>query len=221
MRAEKVKKKEEPFEGYCGNCFKSHEFPNCIQCQQYRVKPGRCTRCGSLGPDTTEWIFTCLSQDDQYLQLLEPILEARKKEIGERSKDFTTYRKCPLCPGYFHSAKACIFRRNIQHFSTLHDRMQQSMEEDEEISGKMVFLESEDESDTEDEDEGSSDEEDGPKRSYLMIIHHGKPADEENSSDEGEYEVEDEDEPDFQSSLQKSPMLTTTISITMKKKEHL
>ena len=185
-----IKKKEEPYQGYCGNCFTTHEFPNCIQCQQYRVKPGRCTRCGSLGPDTTEWIHTCLSQDDQYDKLMEPILEARKKEIEEQSKMYTTYRKCPLCPGYFHSAKACIFRRHIENFNTLYDRILQSMEEDEEeISGKMVLPGSDEESDTEDEDDddvADSDEEDGRRRGYLIMIHHGQSSDEESSDEEEE-----------------------------------
>ena len=136
-----TKPEEEPYQGYCGNCFKIHEFPNCVQCQQYRIKPGRCTNCGAVGPDNTEWIYTCLSQDDQYEELMEPILEARKIKIEEQSKRFTTYKNCPLCKGYFHSAKACIFRRHVGHVNEMQKNIQQLAEqfEDLDISGSMVL----------------------------------------------------------------------------------
>ena len=84
---------EEPYKGYCGNCFKIHELPNCVECQHYRIKPGRCTTCGAVGPDDTEWTYTCLNQDEQYRPLMEFILEDRRNTIEEQKKKFTTYKK--------------------------------------------------------------------------------------------------------------------------------
>ena len=183
-----TKPEEEPYKGYCGNCFKIHQLPNCVQCQHYRIKPGRCTTCGAVGPDDTEWTFTCLNQDEQYGPLMEFILEDRKNTIAEQSKKFTTYKNCPLCNGYFHSAKACIFRKNTKYINILHNKIQfaATYSESSRITGKLI-LPTEDvdtEEESSDKESGSDDE------SYMVVIHH-EPDDEDSSSDEGEYELED------------------------------
>ena len=160
---------EKLYKGYCGNCFQIHEFPNCIQCQHYRIKPGRCTNCGAVGPDEWEPFPTCMYQYDDYMQ---PILIARKEKIAEQSKKFTTYRNCPLCPGYFHSAKACIFRKHVKHVNELQQNLEQLAEQFEhlDISGQMILP-----ANTEDREQFSSDD----------------------SSEEGDYDTEDEEDRPF------------------------
>ena len=155
--------KEESYQGYCGNCFQIHEFPNCVQCHHFRMKPGRCTKCGAVGPDDREPVPTCLYQYDDFIQ---PILTARKVKIAEQSKKFTTYKKCPLCPGYFHSAKACIFRRHVKHVNELQKNIEQLAEQfgHLDISGQMVL-----QTNTEDEEQLFSSDD---------------------SSEEGDYDIE-------------------------------
>ena len=109
-----TKQKEDPYKGYCGNCFQIHEFPNCVQCQHYRIKPGRCTNCGVVGPDNTEWIYSCLGQDAEYEELMTPVLEARKKKVAEETKKFTTYKNCPLCKGYLPFSKGLYIQDPCQ-----------------------------------------------------------------------------------------------------------
>ena len=178
------KKKEEPYQGYCGNCFQIHEYPTCVQCQHYRLKPGRCTNCGVIGPDCTEWIYTCLNRDDQYEELMRPVLEARKIKIAENTKKFTTYKNCPLCKGYFHSAKACIFRTHVEHFNILQKKMEQFS--DEVTTGRLVVGTPNLDSDSDSEDEVYDDipddddeSENGAEGTYMMIIHHGDSSEEE------------------------------------------
>ena len=110
---------------------------------------------------------------------MSPILEARKIKIAEQTKQFTTYKNCPLCRGYFHSAKACIFRIHVKHFNILQRKMDLFSDEVN-ITGRMVIpttnLDSESESDSEDEEDGDfleDESEDGRGKSYMMIIHHG------------------------------------------------
>ena len=187
-----TKPEEEPYKGYCGNCFKIHDLPNCVQCQHYRIKPGRCTTCGAVRPDDTEWTCTCLNQDEQYGPLMEFILEDRKNTIAEQSKKFTTYKNFPLCNGYFHSAKACIFRKNAKYINILHRRIQlaASYSESSRITGRLILptedLDFDEEEESSDEESRSDDED----RSYMMIIHH-ESDDEDSSSDEEEDKLED------------------------------
>ena len=157
--------KEEVYQGYCGNCFQIHEFPNCVQCLHYRMKPGRCTNCGAAGPDDWEPLLTCMYQ---YNNTMQPILTARKKKVAEQSKKFTTYRTCPLCPGYFHSAKASLFRKHVRHVNELQKNIDQLADEfgHLNISGQMILH-----TNTEKEQFFSDD-----------------------SSEEGDYEVEDAEE---------------------------
>ena len=170
-----IKKKEDPYQGYCGNCFQIHELPNCVQCQHYRIKPGRCTNCGAVGPDNTEWIYTCLGQDEEFKEIMMPILEARKIKVAEQNKKFTTYKNCPLCKGYFHSAKACIFRTHVKHFSILRREMEFYSDEVNSTT-KMYIFDSDSDSQEEDEEEecdNSEDEESEVDESYMIVTHLG------------------------------------------------
>ena len=125
-----LKKKEDPYQGYCGNCFQIHEFPNCVQCQYYRIKPGRCTNCGVIDQTILNGSTLVLDKMLKYEELITPILEARKKKVAEETKKFITYKNCPLCKGYFHSAKACfIFRTHVKHFNLIKERMDLSSDE--------------------------------------------------------------------------------------------
>ena len=175
-----IKKKEDPYQGYCGNCFQIHELPNCVQCQHYRIKPGRCTNCGAVEPDNTEWIYTCLGQDEDFKEIMRPILEARKLKVAEQNKRFTTYKNCPLCRGYFHSAKACIFRTHVKHFNLLQKKMEQFSEEIN-TTTRMVIPAMDSDTDSEEEEVGYSEEsEDEDCGTYMMIVHHGNSSEEEN-----------------------------------------
>ena len=194
-------KEGEPYKGYCGNCFKIHELTNCVECQHYRIKPGRCTICGAVGPDDTEWTYTCLHQDEQYEPMMEYILERRRKTIEKQKQKYTTYKECPLCDGHFHSAKACLFRKHAKYINILHKKIKVSaaMSDSLTITGKLLLdkpdSEDEDSSDEEDEEEEEgSDEEDSSDQNYMVIIHHEPaPLDEEDSSsDEGEYDLQEE-----------------------------
>ena len=120
-----IKEEEDFYNGYCGNCFQRHELPNCVECQHYRIKPGRCTTCGAVGPDDTEWLRTCLSEDDEYEKLMEPHLAARRSTVRIHSQKFRTYNKCPLCKGHFHSAKACVFRNHAKNLEKMKEGIQQ------------------------------------------------------------------------------------------------
>ena len=162
-----AKEKEDYYEGYCGNCFQKHEFPNCIQCQHYRLKPGRCTNCGAIGPDNTEWIYSCLGHEAEHEELIRPILEARKKKVDEESKKFTTYRNCPFCRGYFHAAKACIFRTHVKHFNILKDRME--MFENEDTTTKMIVPTTDSEESSDSEEEESDGESSDGDQTYMLV----------------------------------------------------
>ena len=124
-----IKPEEEYYNSYCGNCFQMHEFPNCVECQHYRLKPGRCANCGALGPDDIQWEDSCLDEDQDYERLMQPILEKRDLDIKMNSKKFKTYDNCPLCRGYFHSAKACIFRKHALHFNDIKKQIQQNVKD--------------------------------------------------------------------------------------------
>ena len=205
-----IKKKEDTYQGYCGNCFQIHEFPNCVQCQHYRIKPGRCTNCGAVGPDNTKWIYTCLGQDEEFKEIMMPILEARKIKVAEQNKKFTTYKNCPLCRGYFHSAKACIFRTHVKHFNLLQKKMDQYSEEIN-TTTRMVIPVTDSDTDSEEEEVGYSEEsEDEDCGTYMMIVHHG------NSSEE---ESMDEDEDSFVSKLKHVAMFDKILTIVARQKK--
>ena len=184
-RCNYTKQQEDPYKGYCGNCFQMHEFPNCVQCQHYRIKPGRCTNCGVVGPDNTEWIYACLGQDEEYERLMTPVLEARKKKIAEETKNFITYKNCPLCRGFFHSAKACLFRTHVKHFNILKARM--DLFADENRTTKMVIPDSDseesDDSDDEVEDEADEDEESEVDECYMIVTGPTEDSDEDMDED--------------------------------------
>ena len=205
-----IKKKEDPYQGYCGNCFQIHELPNCVQCQHYRIKPGRCTNCGAVGPDNTEWVYTCLGQDEEFKEIMMPILEARKIKVSEQNKKFTTYKNCPLCRGYFHSAKACIFRTHVKHFNLLQKQMDQYSEEVN-TTVKMVIPTTDSDTDSEEEEEEYSDEsEEEDCGTYMMIIHHGDSSEEENM---------EEDEDSFASKLKHVTKFDKILTIVAKQKK--
>ena len=208
-----TKKKEEPYQGYCGNCFQIHELPNCVQCQHYRIKPGRCTNCGAVGPDNTEWIYTCLGQDEEFKEIMMPILEARKLKVAEQNKKFTTYKNCPLCKGYFHSAKACIFRTHVKHFSILRREMEfYSDEVNTTVKMAVPTSDSDTDSEEEEEEQYSDESEDEDCGTYMMIIHHG---------DGSEEESMEEDEDSFASKLKEVIKYDKILTIvaTQKKEE--
>ena len=102
-----------------------HELPNCVECLHYRLKAGRCTNCGAIGPDDIQWEDSCLDEDEDYDRLMYPILEKRNLTIKMNSKKIQTYDNCPLCRGYFHSAKACIFRKHALYFSEMKQQIQE------------------------------------------------------------------------------------------------
>ena len=208
-----TKNKEVPYQGYCGNCFQIHEFPNCIQCQHYRIKPGRCTNCGVVGPDNTEWIYTCLGQDAEYEELMTPILEARKKKVAEETKKFTTYKNCPLCKGYFHSAKACIFRTHVKHFNILKSRMDMYADEVN-TTTRMVIptTDSEDSGDSEDEAEYDCDgDECEGDECYMLITCHRHSSDEES--------MDEDDEDSFASKLRQVTKFDKILTIVTKQRK--
>ena len=128
-----------------------------MQCQHYGIKPGRCTNCGAVGPDNTEWIYTCLGQDEEFKEIMMPILEARKLKVAEQNKKFTTYKNCPLCRGYFNSAKACIFRTHVKHFNLLQKKMDQYSEEVN-TTTRMIIPAPDSDTESEEEEAESSEE---------------------------------------------------------------
>ena len=145
---------------------------------------------------------------------MEPILEARKIKIEEQSKRFTTYKNCPPCKGYFHSAKACIFRRHVGHVNEMQRNIQQLAEQfgDLDISGSMVLpvpTEAEEQLYSDSSDEGEYDIEDEKDRRPLTLfeqilqvistIKHGNPAPVNGEEDQGgedreNPEADDEDQ---------------------------
>ena len=48
-------------------------------------------------------------------------MEDQKKN----NKKLRTYNNCPLCKGYFHSAKTCIFRKHALHFKDMEQQIKQ------------------------------------------------------------------------------------------------
>ena len=118
-------KKEDYYSSYCGNCFQEHELPNCVKCQHFRLKAGRCTNCGALGQDDIQWIDSCLDTDNNYMGLLNKTFEKRMADQKMNNKKFRTYNNCPLCKGYFHSAKACIFGKHALHFKEMEQQIKQ------------------------------------------------------------------------------------------------
>ena len=205
-----TKQQENPYKGYCGNCFQMHEFPNCVQCQHYRIKPGRCSNCGAVGPDDTQWIHTCLGQDEEYEKLMTPVLEARKKKIAEETQKFITYRDCPLCQGFFHAAKACIFRTHVKHFNILKTRME--LFADENTTTKMVILDSDSEEsdDSEEEEDCDSDSTDGVDESYMLVTRPTQDSDEDMEEDEDSFSAK------FKKMIKYDKILTI---VTKQKKE--
>ena len=120
-----IKKEEDYYSSYCGNCFQEHKLPNCVECQHFRLKAGRCTNCGALGPDDIQWIDSCLDTDNNYMRLLYKTFEKRMADQKRNNKQFRTYNNCPLCKAYFHSAKACIFRKHALHFKEMEQQIKQ------------------------------------------------------------------------------------------------
>ena len=119
------KPEEEYYSSYCGNCFQRHELPNYVECQHYRLNPGRCTYCGAIGPDDIQWKETCLDEDKTYEKLMQPVVERRNLDFKINSKKIKTYDNWPLCRGAFHSAKACVFRKHAQQFHGMKKEIQQ------------------------------------------------------------------------------------------------
>ena len=130
--------------------------------------------------------------------MMEYILESRRKTIEKQKQKYTTYKECPLCDGHFYSAKACLFRKHAKYINILHKKIKVSaaMSDSLTITGRLLLdkPDSEDEDSSDEEEEEGSDEEDSSDQNYMVIIHHEpKPLDEEDSSsDEGEYDLQEE-----------------------------
>ena len=116
------KKEEDFYSSTCGNCFQIHELPNCVECQHYRLKPGRCTNCGTIGPDDINWIDSCLEEED-YEDIMKPIYEERHEVQEKNSKLYKFYDVCPLCRSFYHTAKACVFRKHALYFMEAKDQI--------------------------------------------------------------------------------------------------
>ena len=147
-----------------------------------------------------------------------PILEARKKKIAEETKKFTTYKNCPLCRGYFHAAKACIFRTHVKHFNILKRRME--LYSDEVNSTTRMYVPTtnlDSDSDSQDEDEEEcdySDDESDVEECYMIVTHHG------NSSEEESMDEDNEDqEDDFSSRLRQITRFDKVLTIVTKQKK--
>ena len=128
---------------------------------------------------------------------MEFTLAARKDTIKEQFKKFTTYQDCPLCDGYFHSTKACLFRKHAKYINILHKKIQSAAampnSDTATITGKLILLGGNEEDSSDEEEVEPPEDEDDDDQSYMVIIHNPTDADEDDySSDEGEYEVEDE-----------------------------
>ena len=143
-------------------------------------------------------------------EIMTPILEARKLKVAEQTKQFTTYKNCPLCRGYFHSAKACIFRTHVKHFNILQKKMDQYSDEIN-TTTRMVIPTTDSDTDSEEEEvEYSEESKDEDCGTYMMIVHHG------NSSDE---ESMDEDEDSFASKLKHVAMFDKILTIVTRQKK--
>ena len=139
-----------------------------------------------------------------------PILEARKIKVAEQTKQFTTYKNCPLCRGYFHSAKACIFRTHVEHFNLLQKKMDQYSDEIN-TTTRMVIPTTDSDTDSEEEEVQYSDEsEEEDCGTYMMIVHHGDSSDEESM---------DEDEDSFASKLKHVTMFDKILTIVARQKK--
>ena len=121
---------EDVYISACGNCYKWHELPNCVECQYYRVKPGNCTNCGAIGPDDSDddedyskW--SCIRDDKDYEELLKPVFPESQKRMN--AMKFEVHTKCLLCPGYFHSIKACMFRKHAKFIIDLGVMMEKNI----------------------------------------------------------------------------------------------
>ena len=91
-------------------------------------------------------------------------------DIKINSKKFRTYDKCPVCRGYFHSAKACIFRKHALNFKDMKEQIQQLTQDTSSqekkptevtITVSTTSLQEESEGDSSDEGEYTIEEEDG------------------------------------------------------------
>ena len=118
------KKEENLYSSTCGNCFQIHELPNCVECQHYRLKPGRCTNCGTIGPEDINWKESCLEEED-YEDIMKPIMEQRDEVQQKNSKLYKFYDVCPLCRSFYHTAKACVFRKHALYFMESYEQIQQ------------------------------------------------------------------------------------------------
>ena len=118
------KEEEDFYSSTCGNCFQIHELPNCVECQHYRLKPGRCTNCGTIGPEDINWKDSCLEEKD-YEDIMKPIMEQRDEVQQKNSKLYKFYDICPLCRSFYHTAKACVFRKHALYFMEAKEQIQQ------------------------------------------------------------------------------------------------
>ena len=118
------KEEEDLYSSTCGNCFQIHELPNCVECQHYRLKPGRCTNCGTIGPEDINWKDSCLEEKD-YEDIMKPIMEQRDEVQQKNSKLYKFYYVCPLCRSFYHTAKACVFRKHALYFMEAKEQIQQ------------------------------------------------------------------------------------------------
>ena len=168
-----IKPEEEYYSSYCGNCFQRHEFPNCVECQHYRLKAGRCNNCGAIDPDDLQWKESCLEEDQDYERLIQPVLKKRDLDVKMNSRKFKIYDNCPLCRGFFHSAKACIFRKHALYFEDMKEQLQQltsNLRESDKNMKKETIKQSQAETQTDISDEYELDEEGQPILMFDRIL---------------------------------------------------
>ena len=135
--------------------------------KHYRQKPGRCTNCRTIRPDDINWKNSCLEEED-YEEVMEPIRKKIHEDQEKNSKLYKFYDVCPLCKGFYHTAKACMLRKHTLYFKEAKDQIQQltsRMADSQQASGLLFpntnFIHPKPEEDTDEE----SDEEGHP-------IHH-------------------------------------------------
>ena len=177
------KEEEDFYSSICGNCFQIHELPDCVECQHYRLKPGRCTNCGTIGPDDINWEDSCLEEED-YEEIMKPIFEQRHEVQQKNLKLYTFYDVCPLCRSFYHTAKACVFRKHALYFKEAKDQIKQLTSRSQKPSGLLfpttTFIH------TQPEDEEDTDEEEVLTNIIRKLVRPTTPTTEEDTDDQAE-----------------------------------
>ena len=80
--------------------------------------------CGTIGPEDINSKDSCLEKKD-YEDIMKPILEQRNEVQQKSSKLYKFYDVCPLCRSFYHTAKACVFRKHALYFMEAKGQIQQ------------------------------------------------------------------------------------------------